>query len=63
MKKTTDSDFDEYILMTILADLFDETDSDDVDLLSSKIVNGLERNGFIKVESTQDYNIDNFEAA
>ncbi len=52
--KKTDSDFDEYILMTVLAELFDETDSTDIDLLATKITNGLERNGLLNTGEEHD---------
>ena len=45
-KKT--SSFDDFLVATILADLFDPLGSDDIDFISSKIVNGLEAYGIIK---------------
>ena len=46
VKKTTD--FDEFIVATILADIFDPSGSDDFDLISRKIVDGFESNRIIK---------------
>jgi len=42
------SDFDDFLIATILADLFDPSDSDDLDFVSNKIVDGLIENGIIK---------------
>ena len=36
------SDFDDYFIATLLADLFDPSGSDDVDFVAKKIVNGFE---------------------
>ena len=46
VKKT--SDFDEFLVATFLADIFDPSGSDDFDFVSRKIVDGLEANGMIK---------------
>ena len=42
------SDFDDFLIATILADLFDPSGSDDLDFVSKKIVNGLINNGIMK---------------
>lgn len=44
------SDFDDFLIATILADLFDPSDSDDLDFVSNKIVEGLIDNGIMKNE-------------
>jgi len=46
VKKT--SDFDDFIVATILADIFDPSGSDDIDFVSRKIVDGLDAYGMIK---------------
>ena len=46
VKKT--SDFDEFLVATILADLFDPSGSEDFDFVSRKIVEGLDAHGMIK---------------
>ena len=48
------SDFDDFLIATILADLFDPSGSDDLDFVSKKIVNGLIENGVIKNEYFTD---------
>ena len=42
------SDFDDFLIATILADIFDPSGSDDLDFVSEKIVNGLINNGIMK---------------
>ena len=42
------SDFDDFLVATILADIFDPSGSDDIDFVSRKIVDGLDANGMIK---------------
>jgi len=42
------SDFDDFLVATILADIFDPSGSDDIDLVSRKIVDGLDSYGMIK---------------
>ena len=42
------SNFDEFLVTTILADIFDPSGSDDFDFVARKIVNGLDANGMIK---------------
>jgi len=45
-KKT--SSFDEFLIATLLADLFDPSGSDDFDFVSRKIIDGLDAHGMIK---------------
>ena len=42
------SDFDDFLIATVLADLFDPSGSDDFEFISKKIVDGLIDNGLIK---------------
>ena len=42
------SDFDDFLIATILADIFDPSGSDDLEFVSEKIVNGLINNGIMK---------------
>ena len=42
------SDFDDFLVTTILADIFDPSGSDDIDFVSRKIVDGLDANGMFK---------------
>ena len=44
------SDFDDFLIATILADIFDPSGSDDLDFVSKKIVDGLYENGTMKNE-------------
>ncbi len=44
------SDFDEFFVANILADLFDSTNSDDPDYVAKKIMEELKINGLIKNE-------------
>ena len=53
MNKKT-SDFDDFLISTILADLFDPSGSEDLDFVSKKIVDGLIENGIIKTEDEID---------
>ena len=46
IKKT--SNFDDFLVATILADIFDPSGSDDMDYVSKKIVDGLDSCGMIK---------------
>ena len=48
------SDFDEFFVATVLADLFDPSDSNDPDFLAQKIVEGLEENELINYDSLDD---------
>ena len=42
------SDFDDFLVATILADIFDPSGSDDIDFVSRKIVDGLYDYGIVK---------------
>ena len=44
------SDFDEFLIATILADLFDPTGSENLEFVSKKIVDGLMENGLMNNE-------------
>ena len=48
------SDFDDFLVATILADLFDPSGSDDIDLVSRKIFDGLDSYGMIKSYDFED---------
>ena len=48
------SDFDDFLIATILADLFDPTGSENLEFVSKKIVDGLIENGLIKKENFED---------
>ena len=48
------SDFDDFLIATLLADLFDHSGSDDLDFVSKKIVDGLIANGIINDEDVLD---------
>ena len=48
------SDFDEFLIATILADLFDPTGSENLEFVSNKIVDGLVENGLMKNEKFED---------
>jgi len=50
------SNLDEFLVATILADIFDPSGSDDIDFLSRKIVDGLDDYGMVK-----NHNSDNEE--
>ena len=47
------SDFDDFLVATILADIFDPSGSDDIDFVSRKIVDGVDAYGMIK---SKDFN-------
>ena len=49
-----DSDFDDFLISTILADLFDPSGSEDLDFVSKKIVDGLTEIGIVKNEEFKD---------
>ena len=53
MKKKS-SDFDEFFVATVLADLFDSTGSDDPDFVTQKIVEGLKENGLLHLGESDD---------
>ena len=42
------SDFDDFLIATILADLFDPSGSENLEVVSEKIVDGLIRNGLLQ---------------
>ena len=44
----TISNFDDFLVATILADIFDPSGSDDMDYISKKIVAGLDSCGMVK---------------
>ena len=48
------SAFDDFLIATLLADLFDPTGSYDLDFVSKKIVDGLIENGIINDEDAKD---------
>jgi len=48
------SDFDEFLIATVLADLFDSTGSDDPAFVAQKIFNGLRENGLINQKDLED---------
>ena len=48
------SDFDDFFVATLLADLFDPSGSDDIDFVAKKIINGLEENGIIDYKNAED---------
>ena len=48
------SDFDDFLIATILADLFDPSGSENLEFVSKKIVDGLIENGLMKKERFED---------
>ena len=48
------SAFDDFLIATILADLFDPTGSENLEFVSKKIVDGLIENGLMKKENFED---------
>ena len=48
------SDFDDFLIATILADMFDPSGSENLELVSKKIVDGLIENGLMKNEKFED---------
>ena len=48
------SEFDDFLIATILADLFDPSGSDNLEFVSKKIVDGLMENGLMKKEKFED---------
>ena len=55
------SDFDDYFVATLLADLFDPSGSDDIDFVAKKIVNGLEEHRIIEFNDIKDKDIEDEE--
>lgn len=51
------SDFDDFFVATLLADLFDPSGSDDIDFVAKKIINGLEEYGIIDYKNIEDEDI------
>ena len=51
------SDFVDYFVATLLADLFDPSGSDDIDFVAKKIVNGLEEYSIIDYKNIEDEDI------
>ena len=52
------SDFDDFLVATLLADLFDPSGSDDIDFVAKKIINGLEEHGIIDYKNIEDEDFD-----
>ena len=48
------SEFDDFLIATILADLFDPTGSENLEFVSKEIVDGLIENGLMKNEKFED---------
>ena len=48
------SDFDDFLIATILADLVDPTGSENLEFVSKKIVDGLMENGLMKNEKFEE---------
>ena len=48
------SDFDDFLIATLLADLFDPSGSENLEFVSKKIVDGLIENGLMKKERFED---------
>ena len=53
MSKKT-SDFDDFLIATVLADLFDPSGSEDSEFVSKKIVDGLIDNRLVKNDEFED---------
>ena len=53
MKKKV-SNFDEFFVATVLADLFDSTGSENTDFIAQLIVDGLIENGLLHLEEFDD---------
>ena len=48
------SDFDDFLIATILADIFDPSGSENLEFVSREIVDGLIENGLMKNEKFED---------
>ena len=48
------SDFDEFFVAALLADLFDPSGSDDLEVVAKKIINGLEEYGILDYKNIDD---------
>ena len=55
------SDFDDFFVATLLADLFDPSGSDDIDFVAEKIINGLEEYGIMDYKDINDQDIEDEE--
>ena len=55
-----DSSFEDFLVSTILGDIFDPSGSDNFDFASRKIVDGLDARGMIKIN---DFDIEKILAA
>ena len=51
------SDFDDFLITTILANLFDPSGSKNLELVSKKLVDGLIENGLMKNEKFENEGI------
>ena len=51
------SDFDDFFVTALLADLFDPSGSDDIDFVAKKIVNGFEEYSIIDYKNIEDEDI------
>jgi len=58
----TDSDFSNYFVLTLLADLFETSGSDDQNLIAEKIIQGLEKHDLLSCNEV-DYEIRNDDIA
>tara|TARA_B100001029_G_C14624238_1_gene215687 strand:- start:132 stop:326 length:195 start_codon:yes stop_codon:yes gene_type:complete len=52
------SDFDDFFVATLLADLFDPSGSNDVDFIAKKIINGLEEYEIIDYKGIEGEDIE-----
>ena len=43
--------FEDFLVATILAEVFDPEETEDLDILASKIVEGLEKNGLVNINN------------
>ena len=55
------SDFDDFFVATLLADLFDPSGSDDIDFVAKKIINGLEEYGILDYKNIDDQDFEDKE--
>ena len=59
----TDSSLNDFLVATILADIFDNSDSTDVEFLAKKIVNGLEKSKLLTYSDFNESEEDELSAA
>ena len=59
----TDSSLNDFLVATILADSFDNSDSTDVEFLAKKIVNGLEKSKLLTYSDFNESEEDELSAA